>query len=80
MKALMILGSIVGFLIGTGFGLASNSPWPTALWRACVAALVAAVLTRWWSRVWIQGLRESLERRQSYRPQSTGAVKPDRKP
>ena len=30
-KALMmILGSLVGFLIGTGFGLASSSPWPSA--------------------------------------------------
>jgi hypothetical protein len=67
-KALMILGSLVGFLIGTGFGLASSSPWPSAFWRACVAALAAAMLTRWWGRVWLSGLRDSLEKRQSQPP------------
>jgi hypothetical protein len=65
MKALMILGAIVGFLIGTGFGLAASSPWPSTLWRACAAALGAAFLTRWWGRIWLQGLREALEDRQS---------------
>jgi hypothetical protein len=68
MKALMILGAVIGFLIGCGFGLASQSPWPTALWRACAAALMAAVLTRWWSRIWLQGLRESLAQRHMVRP------------
>ena len=63
MKALMILGALIGFLIGLGFGLAGRSPWPDALWRACAAALAAAVLTRWWSRVWLRGLREALEQR-----------------
>jgi hypothetical protein len=68
MKALMILGAVIGFLIGSGFGLAGQSPWPTALWRACAAALVAALLTRWWSRVWIQGLKEVLDQRRHARP------------
>jgi len=63
MKALMILGAIVGFLIGSGFGLAGSSPWPAALWRGCAAALLAAVLTRWWSRVWLNGLRDALRNR-----------------
>lgn len=74
MKALMIVGAIVGFLIGLGFGLAGNSPWPAALWRACAAALGAALLTRWWGDVWLRGLRESLERRQSqYAPPAESA-------
>jgi hypothetical protein len=60
MKALMMLGAIVGFLIGSGFGLAGSSPWPAALWRACAAALVAAVLARWWGRVWLNSLRDAL--------------------
>ena len=60
MKALIILGAIIGFLTGAGFGLAGNSPWPYALWHACAAALAAGVLTRWWSRVWIQSLQDSL--------------------
>ena len=67
MKALIILVSIVGFLIGAGFGLAASSPWPSALWRACAAALAACVLTRWWGRVWMQGLRDSLEQKRRAR-------------
>lgn len=65
MKALMMLGAIVGFLIGSGFGIASQSPWPVSLWHACAAALMAAFLTRWWGRVWLRGLRESLEHRRA---------------
>ena len=68
MKALMILGALVGFLIGSSFGLAGRSSWPTALWHASAAALVAAVLTRWWSHVWMQGLRESIIQRRHARP------------
>ena len=68
MKSLMILGAIVGFLIGTGFGLAGSSPWPDALWRACAAALAAGVLARWWSRIWLKSLRESLQERRAGRP------------
>jgi hypothetical protein len=67
MKALMILGAIIGFLIGSGFGLAGSSPWPAALWRGCAAALFAAVLARWWSRVWINSLRDALHNRGSMR-------------
>jgi hypothetical protein len=67
-KALMILGSVVGFVIGAAFGIASNSPWPSALWRACAAALVAAVLTRWWGRVLLSGLSDSLHQRHMRRP------------
>ena len=63
----MILGAIVGFLIGTGFALAGNSPWPAALWRSCAAALVAAILVRWWGRVWLRGLRDSLHDRRTHR-------------
>ena len=72
MKALIILGALIGFLIGSGFGLAGRGPWPEALWRACAAAFVAAVLTRWWSRVWLNGLRETLEQRRHSR--TTAAV------
>lgn len=66
----MILGAIIGFLIGMGFGLAGHGPWPGALWHACVAALVAAVLTRWWSRVWLNSLREAMQDRRSGRTPS----------
>lgn len=61
MKPLMILGAVIGFVIGSGFALAGNNPWPQVLWRASVAALAAGWLTRWWSRAWVRGLREALE-------------------
>ena len=67
MKPLVILGALIGFLIGGGFGLAGQATWPTILWRACAAALVAAMVTRWWARVWIQGLREAVEQRRHHR-------------
>ncbi len=68
MKALMILGALVGFLIGCSFGLTGRSSWPSALWHASAAALVVAVLTRWWMGVWLQGLRESVIHRRNSRP------------
>jgi hypothetical protein len=79
MKALIILGSIVGFLIGAGFGLASSSPWPAAFWRACAAALAATILTRWWTRVWLQGLRDSLDQRRMKRPVATSLIQPGKR-
>jgi len=79
MKALIIFGAIVGFLIGAGFGMASSSPWPATLWRSCAAALVATILTRWWSRVWLQGLRDSLNQRRTRRPSSTPFIQPVKK-
>ena len=66
----MILGAIVGFLIGAGFGLAGGSPWPTVLWHAGAAALVAAVLARWWSRVWLTNLNDALH---NHRPSRASA-------
>lgn len=59
MKALIILGAIVGFLIGTGFGLAQSSSLPVILWHGCAAALVAALLTRWRSRTWLGSFRDA---------------------
>ena len=73
MNELIVLGAIVGFLMGAGFGLAGDGSWPTALWRACATALAAAILTRWWSRIWMQSLRDSLEQRHHPRPSN---VKP----
>ena len=63
MKSFMILGAIIGFLIGAGFSLAGGCPWATVVWRAPVAALVVALLARWWGRVWLEGLQGALEQR-----------------
>lgn len=63
MKALMLLGGMIGLAIGLGFGLAGRAPWPDALWRAAAAALAAGVMLRWWGRVWIRSLRAAHEQR-----------------
>jgi hypothetical protein len=62
-KALMILGSLIGFSIAVGVGMANGSSWSTIVWHACTAALVAAMLTRWWGRVWFTGLTDAIEQR-----------------
>lgn len=63
MKALMILGSVIGFAVAAGFGMANGSSWPNLLWHASVAALVTAILTRWWGRVFFSGLNDAIEQR-----------------
>ena len=68
MKPLMILGSLIGFVIGAGFSVASNCPWPTILWRACVGALLVGMLARWWGRVWLEGFQSAVENRRNLRP------------
>jgi hypothetical protein len=79
MKSFMILGAIVGFLIGAGFSLLENCPWPTALWRAGIGALAAAVLVRWWSRIWLQGLQSAIEQRRHASPPKGTDIKPAKK-
>ena len=56
MKLLMIIGGCAGFLLGLARGLAQGSAWPTVLWRASAAALVAGILMRWWGKLWIDSL------------------------
>lgn len=75
MKSLMILGSIVGFVIGASFGLVAESSGPASLWRACVAALAGGVLIRWWGRMWINGLRDSMNQRRYVRSAAIPATK-----
>ena len=79
MKSFMIFGAIVGFFIGAGFSLADDCPWTTTLWRACVAALIGAVMTRWWSRVWLQSLCDALQQRRYARANPTAKTKPTAK-
>ena len=63
MKAFMILGSVVGFAVAVGFGMANANSWPNILWHAGVAALLTAMLTRWWSRVWFHSLNDACAQR-----------------
>jgi hypothetical protein len=59
MKKLMILGGLLGFLISAVLGLMQDCSGPSILWRASVSAAVGGGLLRWWSGIWIRGLRES---------------------
>ena len=59
----MILGSVIGFSIAAGCGMANGTSWPDILWHACAAALVTAMLTRWWGRAWFNGLTDAMEQR-----------------
>jgi len=63
MKSHIILGSIAGFLIGAGFSLSEGCSWSIAVWRACVAAWLVAMLTGWWSRIWLQSLGDAIRQR-----------------
>ena len=80
MKSHIILGSMIGFLVGAGFSLAEQCTWATALWRACVAALAVAVLTRWWSRIWLQSLGEAIRQRRHAASNPAAKGKPPIKP
>ena len=76
MKAHMILGAILGFLVGAGFSLAEECSWSTVFWRACVASMLVALLARWWSRVWLQSLGEAIRQRRQASANPATKVKP----
>jgi hypothetical protein len=76
MKALMALGAILGFLIGTGFALAGRTAWPGALWNASAAALVASLLMRWWGQVWVKSLHDSIQKRRAESHTAPANAKP----
>jgi hypothetical protein len=59
MQLWMILGGLLGFLIGVGFGLSQSTAWSTILWRACVAACLAGFVFRWWGSVWVNSLHQA---------------------
>ena len=56
---MMSMGGFLGFGIGVGVGLMKEVAWPALFLRACVAALLAGLLFRWWGRVWLSGLKDS---------------------
>lgn len=51
----------MGFVMGAGFSLAGHAPLAVVLFRACVGAVVLALLARWWSSRWVLSLQEALE-------------------
>ena len=71
----MIFGSVIGFVVAAGFGMANGSSWPNILWHASAAALATAFLTRWWGLVWFTGLRDAVEQRRHANRSSTTETK-----
>lgn len=71
MKKLMIMGGFIGFGIGAITGYLRDVTTPELFLRASVCALLAGLLFRWWGRIWLAGLKESLA-------QATAAPKPAR--
>jgi hypothetical protein len=63
MKMLMLSGTIIGFLLGIGLGLAKRTDWPSVFLHATAAAAALGLLMRWWAGVWLRGLRASYEQR-----------------
>ena len=57
-RTLMLLGALTGFAIGIGFGLARQGDSKWIFLKACVAAYLAALLMRWWGKIWIRSIRE----------------------
>ena len=59
MRSLMMLGGMIGFAIGIALGMVRGSAWPSILWHASVAALVAGLLLRWWGNFCVKSLRQA---------------------
>ena len=63
MKMMLLVGAMLGFGIGLGFGLVHEKSLPSALVHACVALYIGAMLMRWWGRKWIQAIKDSQQER-----------------
>lgn len=77
MKALTILGAMIGLLTGGGLAFAAQSPWPEAFWRGIAAAVVGGWLLRWWGRLWVESWQQTLRAREEARvkpPNQTESV------
>jgi hypothetical protein len=60
MKYLILIGGFIGFSIGLLFGWAFESPYPSMLWKSCMAAYVAGWLMKWWGGMWAKSLKTAL--------------------
>lgn len=63
MKATMILGANVGFVLGVGASFLGDCTGPVALWHAGATALVGGLLGRWWGKVWFTEFQSIQEQR-----------------
>lgn len=65
MRALLVMGGLLGFGIGLLFSWAQASAWPACLWHGALAAYLTAWLMRWWGGAWRKNLEAALRERQS---------------
>jgi hypothetical protein len=79
MKAMMILGAVIGFILGAASSISGGCTAATAFWHAAVTALVGAVLARWWSRLWLINLADTMEQQRRRRAQAAIESKPANK-
>lgn len=75
MKALTILGAMIGLVTGLGFALAARSGWPEAFWRGIAAAVVGGLLLRWWGTLWIRSWYQVLRAREEAEKKSEAQSK-----
>ncbi|MEY4918510.1 MAG: hypothetical protein RL616_2423 [Verrucomicrobiota bacterium] len=67
MKAIMILGANVGFVLGLGASILGDCSGPVALWHASATALVGGLLGRWWGKILFAGFTDAIEQRRRER-------------
>ena len=67
MKAIMILGANVGFVLGISASILGGCSWSTALGHAGIAALAGGILGRWWGKIWYTELHSAIEQRRRER-------------
>jgi hypothetical protein len=65
MRALLLIGGLLGFGIGLLFSWAEASSWPACLWHASLAAYLTGLLVRWWGGAWRKNLEDALREQQS---------------
>jgi L-asparagine transporter-like permease len=63
MRSLILLGGLIGFGIGVGFGLMQEKTMPSIMLHACVATYVSGMLLRWWGHVWIRSVQRANQER-----------------
>jgi ribose/xylose/arabinose/galactoside ABC-type transport system permease subunit len=63
MRSLILLGGLIGFGIGVGFGLMQGKTMPSIMLHACVATYASGMLLRWWGRVWIRNVQQANQER-----------------
>jgi phosphotransferase system glucose/maltose/N-acetylglucosamine-specific IIC component len=75
MRLWMILGGLLGFVIGIGFGLAQGTAWSTIIWRASVTACIGGFVFRWWGSIWVKSFYQAQQEQWSVpqKPQTTVA-------